>query len=135
MRRRMKMRKTHERMLRAEEENIAALALLVRMLMALFRRSLSLRTSLQQSIRPATCLRGNAESNSRSSPFYRPRAPSCVTLSLVPRGRGITCLRGCGLRPSAILKSSKSLSCFRRRWLLSWSRCLGARPVTPSAWW
>jgi hypothetical protein len=56
MRRRMKMRKTHERMLRAEEENIAALALLVRMLMALFGRSLSLRTSLQWSIMPVTCL-------------------------------------------------------------------------------
>jgi hypothetical protein len=42
----------------------------------------------------------------------RPRVPSCVMPSLIPRGRGITCLRGCGLRPSAIPKWLESLSHF-----------------------
>jgi hypothetical protein len=36
--------------------------------------------------------------------------------------------------PSAILKWPESLPCFRWRCLLPWSHCLGAHPMTPSAW-
>jgi hypothetical protein len=80
------------------------------------------------------CLRASVESNLRSSPFCRPGAPSYSMPSSVPHRGGITCLRGCGLQPSATLRWPESLSCIGRRCLLSWSRCLGARPMTTSAW-
>jgi hypothetical protein len=43
--------------------------------------------SLRWSIRPEWCLRGSVESNLRSSPFYRPGAPSYATPLSPPRVR------------------------------------------------
>jgi hypothetical protein len=102
--------------------------------MALSERLPSLRASLRWSVVPERCLRGSAEINLRSSPFCRPGALSYPTPLSVPHKGGITCLRVCILRPSTILKWRKSLPCFGLQCLLSWSRCLGAHPMTPSTW-
>jgi hypothetical protein len=88
-------------------------------------RSPSLRMSMWRSIVPRKCLRGSAKHNSRSSPFCRPGALSCVIPSSVPPGHGITYPRGCGLRPSVILKWSGTFRIlgggFRCRGVSAWA--------------
>jgi hypothetical protein len=106
-------REALERVSSVEAENATPLASTREDAEGLPGRSPSLRTSLRRSIGPGKCLRGSAEDNLRSPPFYRPRVLSCVMPSSVPHGRGITFLRGCGLRPSTILKWPENLPCFR----------------------
>jgi hypothetical protein len=123
-----------ERVSRAEARNAMALASAHEDAEGFARKIPFLKTSLPQSVRLGSYLRGSAENNSRSSPFCRHGAPSYVTPSSIPHGRGITCLRGCGLRPSTILKWLENLPCFGRWCLLSQSWCLGTHPVIPFMW-
>jgi hypothetical protein len=122
---------------------------------ALSGRSPSLRASLRRSVGPESwlrrnptaclirrplpsvsgrCLRGSARSNLMSSPFYRPEALSCAMPMSVPHRLGITYQRGCGLRPSTILKWLEILLCFRRQCLLLESQRLGAHLTRSSMW-
>jgi hypothetical protein len=56
-----------------------------------------------------------SESSSRSFPFCRLGAPSCVLTLLAHHRRGIYCQRGYGPLPSAILRWPKSLLQFGRQ--------------------
>jgi hypothetical protein len=79
-------REALERVLRVEVENVMVSASARKDAKGFVRRTLSLRASLRWSIGPKRCLRGSAESNLRSSPFYRLGTLSYSTPSMVPHG-------------------------------------------------